>query len=86
VHADLGALIIAGGRACSTSTRLTHPVITNETSPHFAETLAGTTARSGGRRDPEKDNPGLAGWSHSGLRPGAKTALAECPQLCRVWR
>jgi hypothetical protein len=24
VHADLGALIIAGGRACSTSTRLTH--------------------------------------------------------------
>jgi hypothetical protein len=39
VHADLGALIIAGGPACSTSTRLTHPVITNETSPHVAETL-----------------------------------------------
>jgi hypothetical protein len=39
VHAALGALIIAGGRACSTSTRLTHPVITNQTSPHFAETL-----------------------------------------------
>jgi hypothetical protein len=39
MHADLGALIIAGGRACSTPTRLTHPVITNETSPHFAETL-----------------------------------------------
>jgi hypothetical protein len=39
VHADLDALTIAGGRACSTSTRLTHPVITNQTSPHFAETL-----------------------------------------------
>jgi hypothetical protein len=39
VHAALGALIIAGGRACSTSTWLTHPVITNETSPHPAETL-----------------------------------------------
>jgi hypothetical protein len=39
VHADLGALIIAGGPACSTSTRLTHPVITNETSQHFAEIL-----------------------------------------------
>jgi hypothetical protein len=39
VHADLGALIIAGGRACSTSTRLTQPVTTNETSPHVAETL-----------------------------------------------
>lgn len=33
MHADLGALTIAGGRACSTSTRLTHPAITNETSP-----------------------------------------------------
>ena len=39
VHAALGALTVAGGRACSTSTRLTHPVITNQTSPHFAETL-----------------------------------------------
>ena len=39
MHAALGALIIAGGRACSTSTRLTHPVITSQTSPHFAETL-----------------------------------------------
>jgi hypothetical protein len=35
VHAALGALIIAGGRACSTSTRLTHSVITNQTSPHL---------------------------------------------------
>jgi transposase len=39
MHADLGALIIAGGRACSTSTRLTQPVIANETNPHYAETL-----------------------------------------------
>ena len=39
MHAALGALIIAGGRACSTSTRLTHPVITNQTRPHHAETL-----------------------------------------------
>ena len=30
---------IAGGRACPTPTRPTHPIITNETSPHFAEAL-----------------------------------------------
>jgi len=48
VHADLGALIIAGGRACSTSTRLTHPVIANETNPHFAETLRERQAERGG--------------------------------------
>jgi transposase InsO family protein len=32
--------MIAGSRACSTSTRLTHSTITNQTSPHFAEALA----------------------------------------------
>jgi hypothetical protein len=37
---------IAGGRACPTSTRLTHPIITNQTSPHFAEAL-GFVARGG---------------------------------------
>jgi hypothetical protein len=37
---------IAGGRACPTPTRLTHPIITNETSPHFAEAL-GFVARGG---------------------------------------
>jgi hypothetical protein len=31
--------MIAGSRACSTSTRPTHPTITNETSPHYAEAL-----------------------------------------------
>jgi hypothetical protein len=31
--------MIAGSRACSTSTRLTHSTITNQTSPHFAEAL-----------------------------------------------
>ncbi len=31
--------MIAGGRACPSSTRLTHPTITNQTSPHFAEAL-----------------------------------------------
>ena len=31
--------MIAGGRACSTSTQPTHPTITNETSPHYDETL-----------------------------------------------
>jgi hypothetical protein len=35
--------MIADGRACSTSIRLTHPTITNQTSPHFAEALAGDT-------------------------------------------
>jgi hypothetical protein len=35
----LDTLVIAGGRVCSASTRLAHPVITNQTSPHFAETL-----------------------------------------------
>jgi hypothetical protein len=48
--------MIAGSRACSTSTRLTHSTITNQTSPHFAEALGRTLtcapARplSGGRR------------------------------------
>jgi 3-methyladenine DNA glycosylase AlkC len=33
--------MIAGSRACSTSTRrLTHPIITNQSSPHYAEALA----------------------------------------------
>ena len=31
--------MIAGCRACSTSTRPTHPTITNQSSPHFAEAL-----------------------------------------------
>jgi ribosomal protein L37E len=31
--------MIAGSRACSTSTRPTHPTITNQTSPHYAEAL-----------------------------------------------
>jgi predicted oxidoreductase len=31
--------MIAGSRICSTSTRLTHPTITNQTTPHFAEAL-----------------------------------------------
>jgi hypothetical protein len=31
--------MISGGRACSTSTRPTHPTITNQTSPHLAEAL-----------------------------------------------
>jgi len=31
--------MIAGSRACPSSTRLTHPTITNQTSPHFAEAL-----------------------------------------------
>jgi hypothetical protein len=34
--------MIAGSRACSTSTRPTHPTITNQTSPHYAEALATT--------------------------------------------
>jgi hypothetical protein len=34
--------MIAGSRACSTSTRPTHPTITNETSPHYAEALIRT--------------------------------------------
>jgi hypothetical protein len=31
--------MITGSRACSTSTRPTHPTVTNETSPHYAEAL-----------------------------------------------
>jgi hypothetical protein len=31
--------MIAVSRACSTSTRLTHPTLTSQTSPHFAEAL-----------------------------------------------
>ena len=31
--------MIAGSRACPSSTRLTHPTITNQTNPHFAEAL-----------------------------------------------
>jgi hypothetical protein len=37
--------MIAGSRACSTSTRLTHSTITNQTSPHFAEALASPCGR-----------------------------------------
>ena len=33
--------MIAGSRACSTSTRSTHPTITNQTSPHYDEALWG---------------------------------------------
>jgi hypothetical protein len=79
VHADLGALIIAGGRACSTSTRLTHPVITNETSPHFAETLGGGGQLAGllrlGGGEPQ------AGADLVGLDPdnGALVALGGLP-------
>jgi hypothetical protein len=38
--------MIAGSRACSTSTRPTHPNITNQTSPHFAEALQVTQVTS----------------------------------------
>ena len=38
--------MVADGRACSTSTRLTHPTITNQTSPHFAEALESVVNRS----------------------------------------
>jgi hypothetical protein len=31
--------MIAGSRACSTSTRTTHPNITNQSNPHYAEAL-----------------------------------------------
>jgi hypothetical protein len=31
--------MIAGSRAASSSTRLSHPTITNQTTPHFAEAL-----------------------------------------------
>jgi hypothetical protein len=38
--------MIAGGRACPTSTRLTHPTITSQTSPHYAGALGvGPAAR-----------------------------------------
>jgi hypothetical protein len=33
--------MIAGSRACSTSTRPTNPTITNKTSPHYDEALPG---------------------------------------------
>ena len=44
--------MVAGSRACSTSTPPTHPTITNETSPHYAEALAthGPEHGPGGRR------------------------------------
>jgi hypothetical protein len=38
--------MIAGSRICSTSTRLTHPTITNETTPHLAEALPRHQARA----------------------------------------
>jgi hypothetical protein len=41
--------MIAGSRACSTSTRLTHSTITNQTSPHFAEALGDGVSAEGGR-------------------------------------
>jgi hypothetical protein len=31
--------MIAGSRACSTSTQPIHPTITSQTSPHYAEAL-----------------------------------------------
>jgi hypothetical protein len=37
--------MIAGGRACSTSTQLTHSTITNQMSPHLAEALGRGPAR-----------------------------------------
>jgi hypothetical protein len=40
VHADLGALTVAGGRLLHFHPAHS-PVITNQTSPHFAETLGG---------------------------------------------
>ena len=40
----------AGSRACTTSTRLTHPIITNETTPHFAETLCRPRREAGETR------------------------------------
>jgi hypothetical protein len=38
--------MIAGSRACSTSTQPIHPTITSQTNPHYAEALAGTPAFS----------------------------------------
>jgi hypothetical protein len=44
VSAGFDTYTIAGSRACSTSTRrLTHPIITNQSSPHYAEALATRT-------------------------------------------
>ena len=37
--------MIAGSRACSRPVRPTHPTITNQTSPHYAEALAGARVR-----------------------------------------
>jgi hypothetical protein len=58
-------LIIAGGRACSTSTRLTHPLITNQTGPHPAETRprppAGPKPSRGGDDLGERRRPGPGG-------------------------
>jgi hypothetical protein len=52
--------MIAGCRACSTSTRPTHPTITNQSSPHFAEALG--AAR--GRRPTGGPCPWCFHWGH----------------------
>jgi hypothetical protein len=38
--------MIAGGRACSTSILPTRPIITSQTSPHFAEALPSPASQS----------------------------------------
>jgi len=63
--------MIAGSRACSTSTRLTHPIITNETTPHFAEALGFPRQAVAG---------GLLFWRGRRLR-GALDATAVDPGL-----
>jgi hypothetical protein len=44
--------MIAGSRACSTSTRPTNPTITNKTSPHYDEALFHRSTPSGPRMSP----------------------------------
>jgi hypothetical protein len=42
--------MIAGSRACSTSTQPIHPTITSQTNPHYAEALGGPPAVGRGSR------------------------------------
>jgi hypothetical protein len=56
--------MIAGSRACSTSTRSTHPTITNQTSPHYAEALDRVWSRAEvlGRPSPVPAVAGTYAW------------------------
>jgi hypothetical protein len=82
--------MIAGSRACSTSTRLTHPTITNQTTPHFAGALTDGPSAStadlpphrAGPRDHTAPKENTMSWT--GFNSGPLTAATACSWLSRA--